>query len=271
MKLKICVISANRWERVGLVQEQFPNCIWYVPKEQVDNYKTNGARKIFGVKGKLPMKAKQNNVALEREFGRGADVVALVEDDLISCVDKNSGESVPANKIVKSFANRLMDQDKFFMIGPSTSSNKMWMPETVAKRGKITGIMMVIKKSEYAYFDSKIKGSEDVDYCMQQHLYHGGMFVSGEYIVKHYAQHLKKPMEGGWVSHRTMKLVNKTAKSMEKKWSPMGITGWFGQEDPLAMLGPRVPWKKIAEKLHPIWTANGSTPLHEKPWTYGTT
>ena len=242
MKFRICIISSARTENVPVMMEHFPTCTWYVPIAQVTQYKDAGAGKVVGVKGSLPLKAKQTNTAIDRSFSSGKyDYVVTADDDIKGCVRKSTKKRIPVLNAVMKMMRALGESD-YYLAGPYGGTNTLWAPEGERNYGSITGALQIHKSSSKLRFDGDIHGLADVDFSIQHHVTHGGVLLCGEYCLDFNI----KGNKGGWNSLRTNTRIKYAVATLQSKWSGVGCKFELDEARPSGIKF-RVPWKKLTK------------------------
>jgi len=242
MKYRICIISSARTENVPTMMSHFPNSTWYVPVAQVAAYEDAGAGKVIGVKGPLPLKAKQTNTAIDRSFSSGKyDYVVTADDDIKGCVLKSTKKRIPVLEAVLKMM-KLLDKSPYYLAGPYGGTNTLWSPPGERHYGSITGALQIHKCPATARFDSDIHGLGDVDFSIQHHVRYGGVLLCGEYCLDFNI----KGNKGGWNSLRTASRVEHAVNALQSKWSEIGCKFDLDESKPSGIKF-RVPWKRIAE------------------------
>lgn len=239
--VQVCCMSAGRPQNVIKVQEQFPNCIWYVPGDQVAAYKGYGASEVVGVKSNtFPMKWLQLNQALD-DWPNEIDAIATVDDDIEKCLDVCSGKSISPQIVVQAIAEELLNSS-FKLGGAFNGSNTKWAGGIIRNAGCISGAMMVHLPSALRFSPiQEIGHLEDHDYCLQHHVTYGGVVIHGGYCMKN----KRRGNPGGYQSRRDREMDLDMITKMTNKWGSYGYEIWEDLSDPQGYK-TKIPWKKIA-------------------------
>lgn len=234
-QVRICVISAGRPENVA--RYDFDPW-WYIPIKQIEAYKKAGAKYIVGVEGKLPMKSKQLNLALEHGFSERS-LVATIDDDIVKAICKYTKKPLDLRTCIEDIA-ALLNKSPYYLAGPYSGLNTSWAPG-LAYCGRIPGAMMVHKPSSLR-FDSTTDSAEDLDYVIQHHVKFKGVVLAGNVCL----QNEWSDNKGGFQDFRSQTLLTKVTKALDRKWSCKGCTFKLDSNRKNGV-NYRVPWKKLCQ------------------------
>lgn len=203
---------------------------WYVPAEQASDYESAGA-KVRPVEGKLPMKPKQQNAALDDGFAEGRTVITM-DDDFIKAQmrdwehpDNFVVVDVPLSYVIKEMFHELENSKKYLAIN-AHMFNMRWSRPDPGGWGMGAGVLMVHKPNELRY-DEQMNDTEDLDMVIQHHLHYGGIVKLRKFNAEFHfhrphfeGKKTKKDQNysGGYEGHRTDDTVAGTVAYLRGKY-----------------------------------------------------
>jgi hypothetical protein len=225
VKIFYSIQSANRPFNVERMNAALSGCefFWFVPKSQLSEYKSSGAKNIIGVSGKIPMKSKQLNAALRYGYSRGYEYVATMDDDynrsllMLDPENKNAKRQISLPEAIDILSKELKDS-KFFMAGMCFSTNPFFSPYVTKYYGLLTGQLNVHKKNKIFYDEDVRYGSVDLDMCIQQHITHGGVVKVNRVLCDFDMLGRTKSIVGGFENLRSAEKVSSTLAYLMKKY-----------------------------------------------------
>lgn len=246
--IQVCCISAGRPGNVPTVMKQFPHVAFYVPERERGDYVAAGAAAVmvYGVEGKLPMKARQANQALEDYMATGGfDVVATVDDDIVRVLDANTRQEVNPMLAVNAIALALWEHPTARLAGPYSGTNTSWAGGAVKYTGNVPGAMQLHKRvanKPYLAYDAELLQLEDLDLCVQHHLNNHGVLLHGGYCL----ENLWADNPGGYQSVRTLEHLAKNVDQLQAKWGEYGCKFLLDENHRNGMRF-RIPWRQLAD------------------------
>lgn len=253
----IAVISAKRPYQVSIMETVLSgmNPTWYVPVEQKEDYLKEGAKKVVGVEGVMPMKAKQLNQALNDGFALNETVVTM--DDDYHAIKKTF--EIEGKLVVKPYTLRLGIQEledslkdsPYHLAGVGVSLNAFFNGVGIKNHGKIHGNLCVHTPNVVRY-DESVVGSEDTEYSLAHHAEHGGVVFHKSLLVDFdvFGRNPSKDKlyNGGYADCRNEETARMAAKIMSERYG-LNIDG----VEPGISRKNKIIWKKVAWVGKPSW------------------
>lgn len=241
MELFVTVQSANRSENVKILEEKiYPyEPTWFVPKNQEELYKKNGAKKTVGVDGIMPMKPLQLNAALDL----GYDYTVTMDDDFQSAVavtnDKKNFKVSFAEVLENSFEE--LKKSPYMLAGFPNTTNPFFTRYESQNYGMIFGGFLIHKKNDIR-FDNRIIAIEDLDVVIQHHMLYGGILRINRYLPTfHMYGRDKKDYSGGFDKFRNEDSNVKTIQLLRQKYP--GII--FEDKGVAQSIHRKIKWKTL--------------------------
>lgn len=208
--------------------EYIPFCKVYVDGQEYEEYKNKnkGANIIAcpdGVQGNL---CRVRNYIIKNEFEHGADVVAIVDDDMEGMyiwvgdekqhtLSKKKLKAEDLHGFFEKYSEICKDLGFFFWGGQCNKDAMTYMPFTPFGFSQyIGGPLQVFLKGNECFYDERLPLKEDYDMTLQQcNKYRGCLRVNFlTYNVKQSEQ------AGGCATYRTMIREKEQFELLRKKW-----------------------------------------------------
>ena len=253
----ITIQSSQRTQNVELMLEALHPLIptWYVPAEQASDYEAAGA-KVRPVEGKLPMKPRQQNAALDDGFAEGRIVVCMDDDFRKAQMrdwdypDQFIVVPVPLTYIIKEMVEELEKSDKFLAIN-AHMHNMRWSQPKPVKWGNGAGVLMVHKPNQVRY-DEKMNDTEDLDMVIQHHLHYGGLvklrkFQADFHFFRPHFENKGQNVgySGGYEKFRTDETTKATARYLNEKYPFLE----FDEVGVNVSMFDKVRWRELYREL----------------------
>lgn len=227
MNVVICCPSYKR--PVVETLQYIPFCRVYVDGKEYEAYckanpNSNIVRCPDGVQGNL---CRVRNYIMQNEFGKGADAVAIVDDDMEGLYlwegneEKHtlSKKKIKTNELILFFEkySQLCKDWGFYFWGANCNQDAMsYRPTYIPFHTNqyIGGPLQVFIKGNECYYDERLPLKEDYDMTLQQcNKYRGCLRLNFlTYNVKQSEQ------KGGCASYRTMLREKEQFELLQKKW-----------------------------------------------------
>lgn len=223
----VAIISAKRPYQVPVMETALIdfNPIWYVPIDQVNDYKLAGAENVIGVVGEMPMKSKQLNHALDDGFALNATVVTMDDDYYnIKKTYEENGKLKTKPYSLKETIYELVDSLKespYHLAGVGASLNSLFSGTGIKYRGKVNG-QLSVQTPNVVRYDENLKSQVDFEYCFAHHAEHGGVVIHKSLLINFHLfgrnPSKDKNYSGGLAGLRTLETNAYTAQVMTERY-----------------------------------------------------
>ena len=169
-----CIVSMGRAFRVKPMEEFVENPVWFVPKDELDDYLAE-----YTKGGIVPCDdglSESRNTALEYCFKRNK-ICLMIDDDLengVHMINKNKTEKITVEETINELYTQLINSP-MKLGGFTMMSNMFWFDpmNRMNTRTPLSTQTIMIKPSK-PRFDTNLKMSEDFDFTLQHIVEYGG-------------------------------------------------------------------------------------------------
>jgi hypothetical protein len=257
----VAITSSRRPENVEVMNASLMgwNPVWYVPADEADAYKAQGAN-VRPVDGERPMKSIQCNAALDDGFAKGEAVVTLDDDYysskrvVITPEGKKRAVRISLNTAITELLDSLWEFPQYHEAGASASLNPFFSNMGYRHHGNVNG-QIIAQSPSVVRYDPDLKSKVDFEYCLAHHAEFGGVIIHSELLLDFHmfgrSAALDKKYAGGLAGLRTND-TNAYSISVVKKRYGIGLEDEkIGESRKI-----KVPWKTIKWVGTPSWQMN---------------
>ena len=221
-----CIVSKGRTFRVKPMEELVKNAVWFVPKDELDDYLAEYT--MGSVQPCASGLANQRNDALEFCFEQ--DKICLMMDDDISgftrIINSNKTEKISFEDISKELHTNLINSP-LKIAGFQWHVNMLWFNplNRISLKSSLPTAFLMIKPSK-PRFDKNLELGEDTDFTLQHILQYGGALRINYMQVKANVTKMdnkkltfKKTMKGGL--EYNLEKQKKSFNYLRNKWGSL--------------------------------------------------